>query len=1738
MIVAERWGNSDMELGALDENGELIAGSSRISVAAGGYTWNTGYAPGNRPDQPMWMSVFDIEAFGVDTNTTPIFGFRYFNGGEADIKIWGASYEPFTVACPPGAPINDVPAAQTGQWTRVNSTTYRAPFGETFVTARITGVAQMQTAVMDRLNTSDYSIPTVRDADALEVIHWFPNDATLTFEFDDPVVQPSIHLARIGGYSGWGDTVWAHSSRVNLGGGLTWTETAANGPHFETTSTRVWRTTGTLLDPALRTGNVGAWNWGMAGGSVEISGTVSSIPLTLTALGFAFEDGTGDGIEYVLTKPAVEGCGGISDVSATKTANSRRVSLGGEIEWNLDTVATGTADVEELVVVDTIPDGLDAKLLRTGRWTPSAPRARFSVRVDGAWTTLATVTGTADASYALPYGVDQVKVEYLDNVPTDFEVTTPASIVTEVVSAAAGGQVPAVCYAFERNGLGLAAIPADIDNLQAADIVPLTRNYKTSAAAFWPLKQDIVVWAEAGGKSGNAMYVVDPQTGAETVVTEAFGGQFAGFKGVEGAAFEVLAGGEEALWVIVETSDHYIYRIDPETGAPIAGSTIGPISGPLDKPSSIAVDPDSHTMYVTEASGTRRLGTVDRTTGATTALHMLTGNPDVGGLDFGNDGLLYAERESGSDVELIAIALGDGSLSAAALPVTGFGDVDAIACNGGTKHFHELDRSVENCATWSATDMSTRADCERVEVEEVKAFPFLQVWNETGSAAPGEHLSFKVRVENLDSAAQPYVEPFVGVLLPAGLEYVGWAPISMATAPFITVIEDHNSTGRTLVRFDFDGTSFAPGDLFDLRLITNVADGAQAATKPIEFATATNDTAYPIECVGDTAADVTDIDTDGILAEALCVASAQFEIDSLFSIEATAMSRGTDGLEFVDYDGATSPDGDFANLEDVSTALNTSLLTLPDLDTGKRADGSSIALGEDDPEWTVSNNRNSNQSPAEAVGQCATGFPAAPAVPLWDRDCDSRDSRWFQRSFVLSATSEPGELVLEANAWLNGEFTFYVNGVRQNQSGSGFDNQLVLTGPFQAGLNLVEVEADGNSNDHSLAIDFTWARVSDIATSGSRRVDLNESASHTQSSTYTPSLGGAASNAGDGNSNGNYWNGSVTHTGSTSNQWWQADLHTVAAIDEITIWNRTDCCASRIANAALFLSEVPFTSSTISGMRSQSGVVELPIDSAALVSGSTTVSANGTLARYVRVALNGQYLHMAEVDIYGHIVEVPDVLAVDDDWTVSDTLNGPRRPAVHAPFSATCFTPWNEMPGNAEPIWADDCRNVGTTFLHRDIEITADDDPSTLIGMLSYVVDNQVTEVFVNGVRQGVSGSGWSVMNTAELEGPFITGTNTITIQATNLDGSGAVAAALDWRRPPVGCPDDEGFTSRPCIAQVESHEEATLRFDLDNVGNTGGGGAVIYGNLPFFGDTTLISGEARNSDFAPTLTDAVQIISQPASASVTVQYSTSTNPCRPEVGGQAPGTSWPTGCDMDWGDAPADLSEVKAVRIVVDTPTGSSWVGGESLRIEMDVRAAQGSFNRDEYAWMSWAYQLELANGTKLTPVEGLPAGLVIPQSDNGIGDWIWLDANRDGIQDPTEEGVNGIEIELYDVDRNLVAWTTSQNLDNDSAKPGYYWFGDLEPGQYFIKLVKVPISWNTMSPDIGDDSVDSDIDPLTNESTLITVDQNGLIRTVDVGFFIPQGPIVCEDSTDAFDPTDTNVDRREVPDASECPN
>ncbi len=130
-----------------------------------------------------------------------------------------------------------------------------------------------------------------------------------------------------------------------------------------------------------------------------------------------------------------------------------------------------------------------------------------------------------------------------------------------------------------------------------------------------------------------------------------------------------------------------------------------------------------------------------------------------------------------------------------------------------------------------------------------------------------------------------------------------------------------------------------------------------------------------------------------------------------------------------------------------------------------------------------------------------------------------------------------------------------------------------------------------------------------------------------QSSTAS---GAAASRAVDGNTNGNYSQGSVTHTHAEKSPWpwWQVDLQGVQRIGSVVLYNRTDCCSDRLSHFALQVSddgiawrEYPFT------------------DMAAL---PMTYSVNRT-ARYVRVQLYPRFkdgaptegiLSLAEVEVF------------------------------------------------------------------------------------------------------------------------------------------------------------------------------------------------------------------------------------------------------------------------------------------------------------------------------------------------------------------------------------------------------------------------------------------------------------------------------------------------------------------------
>jgi hypothetical protein len=128
-------------------------------------------------------------------------------------------------------------------------------------------------------------------------------------------------------------------------------------------------------------------------------------------------------------------------------------------------------------------------------------------------------------------------------------------------------------------------------------------------------------------------------------------------------------------------------------------------------------------------------------------------------------------------------------------------------------------------------------------------------------------------------------------------------------------------------------------------------------------------------------------------------------------------------------------------------------------------------------------------------------------------------------------------------------------------------------------------------------------------------------------------FGGVASRAADGNTNGAWSGGSVTHTDSSAQAWWQVDLGAVQQLQSVRLWNRTDCCSNRLSNFYVLVSDVPFTSTSLSETLAQAGVSSYHVPGQAAV--TTTLTA-GRTGRYVRVQLAGTgYLALAEVEVLG-----------------------------------------------------------------------------------------------------------------------------------------------------------------------------------------------------------------------------------------------------------------------------------------------------------------------------------------------------------------------------------------------------------------------------------------------------------------------------------------------------------------------
>jgi hypothetical protein len=119
----------------------------------------------------------------------------------------------------------------------------------------------------------------------------------------------------------------------------------------------------------------------------------------------------------------------------------------------------------------------------------------------------------------------------------------------------------------------------------------------------------------------------------------------------------------------------------------------------------------------------------------------------------------------------------------------------------------------------------------------------------------------------------------------------------------------------------------------------------------------------------------------------------------------------------------------------------------------------------------------------------------------------------------------------------------------------------------------------------------------------------------------------------DGNTDGAFFDGSVTATAFEQHAWWQVDLGASCDLRQIRIWNRTDTVPERLSDYWVLLSDKPFASDDPVVAAQTPGVTAIFQHDQA---GTPTILPVSCTARYVRVQLDGtNYLSLAEVEVMG-----------------------------------------------------------------------------------------------------------------------------------------------------------------------------------------------------------------------------------------------------------------------------------------------------------------------------------------------------------------------------------------------------------------------------------------------------------------------------------------------------------------------
>ena len=350
--------------------------------------------------------------------------------------------------------------------------------------------------------------------------------------------------------------------------------------------------------------------------------------------------------------------------------------------------------------------------------------------------------------------------------------------------------------------------------------------------------------------------------------------------------------------------------------------------------------------------------------------------------------------------------------------------------------------------------------------------------------------------------------------------------------------------------------------------------------------------------------------------------------------------------------------------------------------------------------------------------------------------------------------------------------------------------------------------------------------------------------------------GGTPERGIDGNTDGDWNAGTTFHTNGT-NSWWEVDLLDVYTVDSIRLWNRMDCCRERFTNFTVQLLDSDRAVAYETGPRNGNSEETFFFPG---------IDASG---RFVRISMPGSYLHLAEVQIFGEVLNEDLAFQRQVRTDVAAEMLGQNASAyLRIPFEV-------DDPGLLDTLTLRMKYDDGFVAWLNGTEVAHSNAPQELSWDSSATRENPAAQVLL---FEGFNASPW--------RGALLPGLNVLAIQGLNLSPgdddflllpelegfhfSQQVESYMTDPSPGESNADsqiagfvadtsfsmDRGFYDEPFDVEITTAtEDAEILYTLDGSVPTATSGSVYTGPVRIT-TTTILRAAAFKDGLGPTNTD------------------------------------------------------------------------------------------------------------------------------------------------------------------------------------------------------------------------------------------------------------------------------------------